>query len=423
MIVPSIDIMDGKAVQLVGGKEKVLDAGDPVPLAEHFRLAGEIAVIDLDAALGRGDNRAVIEALLRIAPCRVGGGIRDFETALRWLDAGARKVIIGTAAVPELLERLPKERVIAALDAEHGEVVVEGWQKGTGRGVAERMAELNTCVSGYLVTFVEREGRLAGTALDEVQTVVENAGGARVTIAGGITTAEEIARLDELGADAQVGMAIYTNKLHLADAFAAPLKSDRADRLWPTVVADENGAALGQVYSSRESLREAFDRHRGVYYSRSRQELWAKGETSGATQELLSVVADCDRDALLFKVRQQEPGFCHKDSWTCWGEDKGLGRLERRLVQRHAAAPEGSYTARLYSDDALLAEKLQEEARELCEAVERDEVVWEAADLLYFTLVRLRQKGVSLADVEAELDRRSLRITRRGGDGKSGKGT
>ena len=422
MIVPSIDIMDGRAVQLVGGKEKVLDAGDPVPLAEHFRLAGEIAVIDLDAALGRGENRDVIDSLLRIAPCRVGGGIRDFDTALQWLDAGARKVIIGTAAVPELLERLPRERVIAALDAEHGEVVVEGWQKGTGRGVVERMLELNELVSGYLVTFVEREGRLGGTALDKVMEVVENAGGARVTIAGGITTAEEIARLDELGADAQVGMAIYTKKLHLADAFAAPLKSDRPDGLWPTVVADEHGSALGLVYSSAESLRDAFDRHRGVYYSRSREELWAKGETSGAVQELLSVDADCDRDALLFKVLQHEPGFCHNRSWTCWGEDTGLGRLERRLAHRLANAPEGSYTARLYGDEALLAEKLREEAEELAEAAEREEVVWEAADLLYFMLVRMRQKGVALSCVEEELERRSLRITRRGGDGKSGKG-
>ena len=96
MIIPSIDLMNGNAVQLVGGKEMALDAGDPRPIAEKFGRVGEIAVIDLDAALSQGSNREVIEDLLKLAPCRVGGGIRDVETALDWLDKGARKVILGT---------------------------------------------------------------------------------------------------------------------------------------------------------------------------------------------------------------------------------------------------------------------------------------------------------------------------------------
>ncbi len=103
MIVPSIDLMDGHAVQLVGGREKVLDAGDPLAVAEKFAVVGELAVIDLDAALGRGSNRDVMLELVRRYPCRVGGGIRTVEQALEWLDAGARKVILGTAATPEVL--------------------------------------------------------------------------------------------------------------------------------------------------------------------------------------------------------------------------------------------------------------------------------------------------------------------------------
>ena len=118
MIIPSIDLMNGQAVQLIGGKEKSLDAGDPRPIARRFARAGEVAVIDLDAALGRGDNRDLIKQLLAIAPCRVGGGIRDIETARQWLDAGAVKVILGTKAIPEILEKLPRDRVMAALDAE-----------------------------------------------------------------------------------------------------------------------------------------------------------------------------------------------------------------------------------------------------------------------------------------------------------------
>ena len=135
MIIPSIDLMDGQAVQLIGGKEKAIDAGDPFPIAGKFSIAGEIAVIDLNAALSTGSNEEIIRRLVRLFPCRVGGGIRDFETAIKWLDAGATQIIIGTAATPELLEKLPRERVMVALDARHGEVVVEGWQRGTGRTV------------------------------------------------------------------------------------------------------------------------------------------------------------------------------------------------------------------------------------------------------------------------------------------------
>ena len=142
MIVPSIDLMDGQAVQLIGGEKKAIEAGDPMPIAQRFSLAGDIAVIDLDAALGQGENEVLIRSLVSNYSCRVGGGIRDRETATKWLDAGAKQVILGTAAKPELLSTLPRERVIAAVDARHGEVVVEGWQKGTGAPVIERIKEL-----------------------------------------------------------------------------------------------------------------------------------------------------------------------------------------------------------------------------------------------------------------------------------------
>jgi phosphoribosyl-ATP pyrophosphohydrolase/phosphoribosyl-AMP cyclohydrolase len=412
VIVPSIDLEAGHAVQLIGGAEKALDAGDPRPLATRYGRVGEIAVIDLDAALGKGSNAEVIGDLLDLAPCRVGGGIRDVASAVAWLDRGARKIVLGTAARPEVLKKLPRERVIAALDARHGEVVVEGWRKRTGQGVLERIAALRELAGGFLVTFVEREGRLQGTDLGFAKQIRAAAGDAAVTIAGGITTAEEVAELDRLGCDAQVGMALYTDKLPLAEAFAAPLKSDRPDGLWPTVVVDERGAALGLCYSDLDSLRAALDRSQGVYHSRTRG-LWVKGATSGAVQELLRVDADCDRDCLRFTVRQQPPGFCHLSTRTCWGPDRGLGALARLLAERKAAAPAGSYTARLFADPDLLGAKLREEAAELAAAEARADVIHEAADVLYFTLTTLAHHGVDLAEVEAAIDRRALKVTRR----------
>lgn len=422
MIVPSIDLMGGQAVQLVGGKEKALDAGDPLPIAERFSLAGEIAVVDLDAALGKGDNAALIRDLCRAAPCRVGGGIRDADTALRWLDAGATKVVLGTAAVPEVLSKLPRERTVAALDAIDGEVVIHGWRTRTGRTVEERMAELREHVGGFLVTFVESEGRLQGIDLERVRRVIQAAEGTPVTIAGGVTTAEDVAAIDRLGAEAQVGMALYTGRLLLADAIAAPLVSDRPDGLWPTIVSDERGVTLGLAYSDRQSLAKAVETRRGVYRSR-RRGTWVKGQTSGAVQELLRVEVDCDRDCLHFVVRQHGAGFCHRDTYACFGPARGLSALERTLAERRQSAPAGSYSARLFSDAGLLASKLAEEARELNEAGTREHTIAEAADVLYFTLARLARDGIALSEVEAELDRRALKVSRRGGDAKPAAGT
>jgi phosphoribosyl-ATP pyrophosphohydrolase len=347
----------------------------------------------------------------------VGGGIRDVDTALEWLDAGASQVMLGTAATPEVLSALPRERVIAALDAVDGEIVIDGWRTRTGRNVIEAMHQLRSHVGGFLLTLVEREGRMKGTDLPRAAYLRKAAADLPLTLAGGITTPKEVAALDRLGIDAQVGMALYKNELHLADALAAPLQSDRPDGLWPTVVTDELGCALGLAWSSPASLRAALDEGAGVYESRARG-LWRKGAESGNTQTLIRVDLDCDRDALRFTVRQRGPGFCHQETPSCWGNAGGLSDLERRIVQRARAAPPDSYTARLLTDPELLRAKLTEEAGELASAEQPDEIVAEAADLLYFTLVRLTAAGASLADVERELDRRALRVRRRGGDRK-----
>ena len=415
MIVPSIDIMGGRAVQLRRGKEFVLDGGDPIERLEEFCVAGEVAVVDLDAALGRGggSNAALIRDLIRHAPCRVGGGIRDLDSARRWLDAGAVQIMIGTAATPEFCGALPRERVIAAVDAERGEVVVDGWRTRTGVPVLERVRELAPVVGGFLFTQVEKEGEMGGFECAAVEAVVRAAAGARVTAAGGITTAGEVAELDRLGADAQVGMSLYTGRLSLGDAVAAPLAKPLPGEVWPTVVCDEAGRTLGLVWSTRESLARAVTERRGIYWSRSRQSLWVKGETSGNSQQLVRVDLDCDRDALRFTVRQAGAGFCHLNRPSCWHSEFDLPDLERALADRIARPIAGSGTAQLLADRELLAAKLGEEADELVRAESSEDVVRETADLFYMALVALARGGGTLADVRAELARRHRAVSRR----------
>lgn len=207
-----------------------------------------------------------------------------------------------------------------------------------------------------------------------------------------------------------------SGKLAIPKILAASWKSDRADGLIPTVVVDEHNTALGLVYSSEESVGEAIRTQTGVYQSRKRG-LWYKGASSGDTQELVQISLDCDNDALKFVVRQKGR-FCHLEQVGCFGDLKGIKKLEQTLISRKQSAPAGSYTALLFSDEKFLRAKIMEEAEELCDAKTPEEVSFEAADLIYFAMTRAVAAGVMLADIEKSLDAKSFKVKRRTGDAK-----
>ncbi|KAL9115846.1 MAG: hypothetical protein Q9227_000214 [Pyrenula ochraceoflavens] len=205
--------------------------------------------------------------------------------------------------------------------------------------------------------------------------------------------------------------------ISVTDLFLAGAIPDRKNGLYATNVVDERGNALGFVWSSRESVAEAFRTGTGVYQSRKRG-LWYKGASSGDTQELISIGFDCDKDCLIFRVRQKGRGFCHLGTASCWGPLNGLSRLNKTLQSRKQDAPQGSYTARLFSDSDLVTAKIKEEANELCEASTKEDIAAEAADLFYFALTKCVAAGVSLESVERNLDLKSLKVKRRKGDAK-----
>ncbi|KAM0440938.1 hypothetical protein ACHAPT_000241 [Fusarium lateritium] len=207
-----------------------------------------------------------------------------------------------------------------------------------------------------------------------------------------------------------------STKLVLSKVIASYWKSDRPDGLIPTVVTDDAGIALGLAYTSEESILEALRTQAGVYQSRKRG-LWVKGLTSGDTQELLRIGLDCDNDTLKFVVNQKGR-FCHLQQFGCFGDLNGIAALEQTLKSRKESAPAGSYTARLFSDEKLLRAKIMEEAEELCDGTTKENIAFEAADLIYFALTKAVGAGVSLADIEANLDAKSLKVKRRAGNAK-----
>lgn len=227
----------------------------------------------------------------------------------------------------------------------------------------------------------------------------------------------------EKGSSVAIGLLDPTPE-QLGGAYAACIKTDRSDGLFTTVVCTRTGEALGLVYSSSSSVVAALECGRGVYYSRSSNGLWRKGDTSGHFQTLHRIDLDCDGDALRFTVTQCSPegevaAFCHLKTLACWGEPRGLRHLEQVMNDRLKSAPEGSYTKRLFDDPTLLRDKLVEEAQELAEAETPEHVAEELADVLYFALARAAKAGVSIDAAVAELDRRSRKVTRRQGDSKA----
>jgi phosphoribosylformimino-5-aminoimidazole carboxamide ribotide isomerase len=224
MLIPSIDLQGGRVVQLVQGERLALEANDPEPWIARFSAFPRVQLIDLDAAKGEGDNAPLARSICARLPCRVGGGIRSVNRARDVLDSGAHAVIVSSALFRDgaidlefartMAEAVGVERVIAAVDSRNGRVAIHGWRTILPVTAVEAVRALTPFCGEFLYTHVDREGLMQGTDLPAIMAV-RDATSRRVTAAGGITTWDEIDRLDAAGVDAVVGMAIYTGQLPL----------------------------------------------------------------------------------------------------------------------------------------------------------------------------------------------------------------
>lgn len=222
MLIPSIDLQNGRIVQLVQGERLAIECADLEEWIERFSRYPRVQLIDLDAAKGTGSNETLTADICARLPCRVGGGIRTVERARRALDAGARAVILGSAlftadgvntAFAEQLEAaIGARHLIAAVDSRDGFVVVHGWRTRLPLTAVDAVHMLEPFVGEFLYTHVDREGLMQGTDMEAIRAV-RAATTRAVTAAGGITTLEEIDYLESIGVDAVVGMALYTGRL------------------------------------------------------------------------------------------------------------------------------------------------------------------------------------------------------------------
>jgi len=222
MLIPSIDLQAGAVVQLVQGERLAIRDDDVFRWVRRFERFPKVQVIDLDAAMGTGNNLALVRQIAGALRCRVGGGIRTVARAEDVLAAGAEQIITGSAlfknGAPDLefarslADAVGRPRVIAAVDSKGGRVVIHGWKTALPLTAADAVRALEPYCDEFLYTHVDTEGLMGGTDIAAIRAVRE-ATTRRVTAAGGITTRQEIDALDALGIDAVVGMAIYTGAL------------------------------------------------------------------------------------------------------------------------------------------------------------------------------------------------------------------
>jgi phosphoribosylformimino-5-aminoimidazole carboxamide ribotide isomerase len=218
MLIPSIDLMGGKIVQLVQGRHKALEFDDFQEWIDRFSKYPLVQLIDLDAAMGQGHNGKLVRELAGRLPCQVGGGIRSIEAARATLDLGARRVILGSSLIAngaidaafaqQAAIELGPEQLVFAADCRGGRVAIKGWQESTGITALDMIRALAPFCSAFLYTNIDTEGLLQGIPMDTVR-VLRAATSRRLIAAGGIRSQEEVDALDAMGVDAVVGMAIY----------------------------------------------------------------------------------------------------------------------------------------------------------------------------------------------------------------------
>ncbi|HUL16852.1 MAG TPA: HisA/HisF-related TIM barrel protein [Terriglobales bacterium] len=228
MLIPCIDLQNGQAVQLVHGRKRELAVADVFGLLDRFKNHPWLHVIDLDAAMGKGENLALLRELCKLAKrkhgtkVRVGGGIRTVARARELLGVGATQIIVGSAAfqrglvnvkfLSTLTRTIAPRHIVIALDTWRGQIVIHGWRKKLSLRPEEVVHELEPYCSGFLCTEVDREGTMSGSNLEWFKKI-RAATAYPVIAAGGIRTWHEILALEQIEMDAAVGMAMYKNRL------------------------------------------------------------------------------------------------------------------------------------------------------------------------------------------------------------------
>ncbi len=397
MLVPEIRVSRGRLSSIAGLAPGAGDPHEVLAQAETLARCGEIAVFDEDSDAGQGDNLNLVKSICARFPCRVGGGVRTQSTGRALLRAGAERIVVSGDVDLSFLSGFRPQHVMIDM----GEVLPADRAGETG-GILEKVRQSEKLCTGYMISRGNgRTGKASGIDLEDVHRLSVIAG-KTLTVAVDEIGLQEIATLDRIGIDVQVGQAVRDGRLGVPEAFAACMRWDE-EGLVPTIVQDHAGQVLMLSASNRESLGRALASGEGTYFSAVRGGVWRKGERTGHDQLVSWCRPSCDRRALLFTVRQAGVA-CETGRYSCFDDRQfGMTFLSEITASKRSGDPASSFTARLMSDRTLLATRIREKALELGEATTRDEALPAIADLVYFLVVKAVSSKLDWNEIVREL--------------------
>ena len=424
-IIPCLDIRDGKVVKGVNFVD-ITQVGDPLEMARNYQAQGADEIVFLDIV---GENRDVFCDIVRRAakelttPITVGGGVRTLQDFAEMFDCGASKVSVSTAAVnrPELIreasENFGKERIVAAVDAKrHGDrfhVYVKGGREDTGIDLIEWVQKCEQLGAGeILLTSMDGDGTKNGYDIEMTKTVV-NAVKIPVIASGGCGNVQDVA---DVFKETNCAAALAASIFHYGTATVGEVRAvlPAIGGLIPAIVQDfYTGRVLMLAYVNQQSYDRMLETGETCFWSRSRNELWHKGATSGSVQKIKHMAMDCDNDTLLILVEQTGVA-CHTGSYSCFGQENGefamLDILQAQIQDRAQNPKENSYTNYLLTQGVdKICKKVGEEATETIIATKnrnKDELIGEVSDLMYHLMVLMHEQGVEIGDIRKCLSER-----------------
>lgn len=453
---PAIDIKDGQCVRLKKGlfNDVTVYSDKPYEIARGFEQDGAkfIHTVDLDGALkGRGVNADTIRKIVSSVniPVQMGGGVRTLENIKEVLDLGVYRVIIGTKAVEnpdfikQAIDKFGPEHIVVGVDAKDGLVAVEGWEKVSDKtALSLALAMKDMGVQTIVYTDISKDGMLQGPNIEQTKLLSDKTG-INIIASGGMSCVQDLKNINDAGIHgAIIGKALYENRINLKDAVdmfesgSSVIEASKklntslsfsdfklnSDGLIPVVVQDYvNNEVLMVAYMNEEAYNHTVNTGVMTYYSRSRQELWIKGMTSGHIQYVKSLTADCDYDTILAKV-SQIGAACHTGNVSCFFNEivkkeymeknplKVLEDVYAIILDRKANPKEGSYTNYLFDKglDKIL-KKIGEEASEIIIAAKNPDsadIKYEISDFMYHMMVLMAEKGVTWEEITQELSQR-----------------
>jgi len=418
--IPTLDISNGQAVLVRHGQVYQI-LGDPMEKAKFISIGTHFQIVDIDAAMGTGSNKELIKKIVQQYPCYVGGGIRTYQDAIDFLNSSARRVIISTA-IDTLITQIPKERLIVAFDVDKDNNV---FSKGRTDKMSENLFQLidkyGNSIDMMTITFHHAEGTCQGIPYDQVKEIknyiTQKNFNIKLVCAGGIATIIQIDKLIRLDVIPQFGSGFWNGMFTLGDIFQCistyclekKWVSFNSVKLIPTIVQSIDGQVLGLVFSTPETLKLSLDSRVATFYSRDQNQIWIKGATSGNYHRVYAVHYCCDGTSIRFVVDGNM--FCHLGTKSCFGHTDpsraSLKSIQSNVQEKLKNANLNSYTQKLLNEPFKINSKILEESQELVCATKQDDVVYETADLLYFTLMNLEKHGINIQSVENELIKRS----------------